>query len=460
MSEFAAAFLGPSTTLIRFRSQTFTADFLRQTTDEMLARLQALGAGPGDIISYQAPNNPYLFPLMVAASERSLALLCLDDRLSAAEATAIERQLPPRIRFVFHDEGPGGYILEATGLSPVSEELPAQIQSSGGGLFNLTSGTTGPASLIFHDFRQTLESLRFPAREQGITAASRTLSYLSYTHSGGLLLQTLPTLIQGGTLEIERLQNLKNFVSRLGDCSHLILVPSVYQALKKMRQLGALDEGRRKTVVTGSSLVPPELFADLSPRHEVFNVYGLTEVTPFLFFARTCLPDAAAGSLAGQIIPTHEYRLSGEGGIEVRGPLTGFVLDRAAGNLRPLEQPFYDTGDLGFTTADGLVLTGRKKLIINNRGFKFSPAEVENTALLHEDVLKCAVKKLTDASGNEWPVLYLQLRDPSLAPKSVCDALESFLRKRLSPDKIPREFHVVAALPETLIGKNDYGKIS
>lgn len=462
MSDFSTACLRHSTTRLHYKATTYAADFLPRHMDRMIASLKDQGFTSGDIILYHARNNPFLFPLLMAADALCGAVLCLDDRLTANEVAAVEQRLQSQFHFCY-DDASLTYTFAPKNLTRQTGSLHESISRFGGGILNLTSGTTGPASLIFHSFDQTLESLHFPSREQNITAESGTLSYLSYTHSGGLLLQTLPTLINGGLIEIEHLSNLKNFLAQLSNCTHLILVPSVYQSLKKTNRLLQLHSGAQKTVITGSSTVPPEMFLDLSHIHDVINVYGLTEITPFLFYTRSFIPDISAGSLAGRIIATHDYDITADNEIMVKGPLLGHIYDSDAEQLVPLGNSqnsfFYRTGDLGHRTDQGLVLNGRKKMIINYRGFKFSPSEVETIALQYPNVLKCAVKKEVAENGDEYPVIFIELFSKEPDAAAFIPAFETYLRRHLSVEKMPRKIQICDDLPETLIGKNDYGKI-
>ena len=155
------------------------------------------------------------------------------------------------------------------------------------------------------------------------------------------------------------------------------------QVLGPIRSL--LGLGEAVSVYSAAAPLPPDVaafFAGLGMK--ILDVYGMTETTG-AFTANT--PAAFKLGTVGRPAAGMEVRISGDGEILVRGPLTtpgyhgrpdltGALID-AAGWLR--------TGDIGTIDTDGFVsVTDRKKeLIITAGGENIAPAAVENALVAH-----------------------------------------------------------------------------
>lgn len=111
---------------------------------------------------------------------------------------------------------------------------------------------------------------------------------------------------------------------------------------------------------------------------EILNGYGTTECSPCVAINRNHYK--RDGSV-GQVIGSMETRISPEGEVQFKGPVTmlGYYND-PEGTQAVLKDGWYSTGDLGHLDADGfLFLTGRiKNLIILSNGENISPEELEN----------------------------------------------------------------------------------
>src|SRR5262249_8560059 len=71
-----------------------------------------------------------------------------------------------------------------------------------------------------------------------------------------------------------------------------------------------------------------------------------------------------------------------------------------------------DTGDLGYIDSKGkLVITGRLKDIIVNKGFKIYPQEIENVLLMHPNVIRAGVIGEVDEAVGEVAIAYVQIKE-------------------------------------------------
>jgi len=97
-----------------------------------------------------------------------------------------------------------------------------------------------------------------------------------------------------------------------------------------------------------------------------------------------------------------------------------------------------------------LVIVDRLKELIITGGENVYPREVEEVLYARPEIQECAVIGLPDREWGERVVAFIVLiPGHSQAPED----LKSFLRARLSPYKVPKEFIVVRELPKSPAGK-------
>ncbi|WP_178118830.1 amino acid adenylation domain-containing protein [Pseudomonas sp. SK] len=144
------------------------------------------------------------------------------------------------------------------------------------------------------------------------------------------------------------------------------------------------------------------------------------------------------------------------GHLLVRGPYTirGY-LDAPEHNARAFTADgFYRTGDVVRLREDGcLVVTGRHKDQVNRGGEKIAAEEIEGHLLAHPGVLEAAVIGVPDPHLGERSCAVLVA-----APGLGCDtdSLKAHLQARgVAAQRIPDQFHWLASLPKTTLGKTD-----
>lgn len=111
-------------------------------------------------------------------------------------------------------------------------------------------------------------------------------------------------------------------------------------------------------------------------------------------------------------------------------------------------------GDIGYLDDEGyLYLTDRQHFVIISGGLNIYPQEIENTLILHDDVMDVAVFGIPNEDFGEEVKAAIQLKDPSQAGDGMAAELIAFCRDRLSHAKCPRsvDFHV--ELPRHPTGK-------
>jgi long-chain acyl-CoA synthetase len=123
-----------------------------------------------------------------------------------------------------------------------------------------------------------------------------------------------------------------------------------------------------------------------------------------------------------------------------------------------LKDGWFATGDLVYLDTKGrIVITGRSKDLIINKGFNIYPQEVENVLMGHANVIRAAVIGIADDAGGEVPVAYVQIREKN---DNMDRELKALCMRDLAPYKVPRTFVCdTRELPTTATGKVDKKKI-
>lgn len=109
------------------------------------------------------------------------------------------------------------------------------------------------------------------------------------------------------------------------------------------------------------------------------------------------------------------------------------------------------TNDLGYIDPDGYVyMQGRKDDIINYKGIKIAPEEIEESARKFREVLDCACVPKADKLSGQVPKLFVVVRDKETFQKKE---LFDFLKNAVNANKMPKEIEVIDEIPRTYNGK-------
>jgi benzoate-CoA ligase family protein len=166
-------------------------------------------------------------------------------------------------------------------------------------------------------------------------------------------------------------------------------------------------------------------------------------------------PGLARAGSTGQLVPGYEAEVAENGELLVTGDTAALLY---WGDEEKTKSTFDGdtvyTGDLFDRDEDGFFwYRGRVDDLIKVGGIWVAPAEIEHCLVGHPDVVECAVVG-TAQNGLTIPRAYVVVRRPVEE-----QALQSFVRERLSPHKYPREVVFLDELPKTPSGKLDRGKL-
>ena len=241
------------------------------------------------------------------------------------------------------------------------------------------------------------------------------------------------------------------------DITDLVLVPyTVSQIIKLKKEQKKSGIRRLKFITSSSDVLSPnilnEVFA-INPKVRVYNIYGLTEAgrACYKVISSKTQPSLSIGVASKGVEISIDGRDGGSGEIVIKGPnvMQGYLEDIIENTIsfKPCNQIY--TGDLGYFDEKGeIILIGRKDDIINIKGFKIHPNEIELTALQVPDVIDAIAKKSApDSSGDT-----IQLDVVLSNDKKSIEQLRSHLFHNLERVFVPSKINVVSELKRTELG--------
>ncbi|MFI5671368.1 amino acid adenylation domain-containing protein [Streptomyces sp. NPDC051704] len=449
------------------------------------ARLAAAGVGPGDRVAVLADRSVAMVAAVLGTLRAGAAYVPVDPSHPDARIAAVladagvsavlvtgelgQRVAEPGLAVVRADEAALRGAGEAAD-APAGEVLPVvETRPEDPAYLIYTSGSTGtPKGVVVEHAQLAASTLArrevYPGRPVFLL-----LSPLSFDSSVAGLWGTLTAggqLVVAGPDEYRDPEALLGLVERHA-VTHLLCVPSLYDAiLTAGERLGRLPAGLT-TVITAGEALPEELLrrhAALLGATALVNEYGPTEATVWASYRRfeTAGPVDIGGPVpgallyvldrAGRLVPpgiTGELHIGGTGvsrGYFGQPQATGksFVPDPFAGG----DARMYRTGDLVRWSGTGtLEFLGRRDNQVKIRGHRVELGAVES-ALLSCPGVRDAVA-VADEAGTRLTG-FVVTSDPA-ALGSVRERLAGMLPAAA----VPARLRAVDAFPVTVNGKAD-----
>lgn len=197
------------------------------------------------------------------------------------------------------------------------------------------------------------------------------------------------------------------------------------------------------------------------------QLYGMTETVAVVAYDHAVEPrpdvigSPAEGRTVRVVDPASGAEVTGSPGelfvLGTRGAdLFAEYLDAPEINARVFDETpegtWFRTGDLVEQSVDGVMrFVGRVDDVIKVAGENVSLTEVEAAVAQAPGVLEAAVLAQPDPIRDHVPVAYIVPKDPSNPPSA--SELETWASTNLAPAARPREWHFIAELPRTSVGK-------
>ena len=333
----------------------------------------------------------------------------------------------------------------------------------------LTSGSTGEAKAVAFTHNNQLARLARYNHVFGKTfpECSRFFSDYGLGSSGGFR-HILYVLSRGGTMFFpgaSPMETLQTF--ELYKVQGLIASPGGLSGFLKFYSENTDFRSGFEIVLSAGSPLPHALSEQVRARlcSNLIFYYGTTETSTISSAPAHALADVSGA--AGYIAPDVAVRIvdntgailepGQEGSVWVRTPVSvdGY-LDDFAQSETSFRDGYFDTGDIGYVTPDKmLVITGRKKEVLNLGGDKVSPRIIEDALTAFDGVHEAMAFSVPNDMGID-EVWALIVHQDSLNEQ----ALRKHCEEKLAQTHVPVRFMSVAELPRNANGKVDRVQLS
>ena len=345
----------------------------------------------------------------------------------------------------------------------VLEPVPAYLKPDDMAALLYTSGTTGLPKGVMLSSKNIMTNCIQSIARFGIVHDERVLGVLPFFHSFAQFACVWAPLLMGCTVIIVPKIERRSILEGLSHKPTIFLgVPALFGLLCLLKN-APFDS--INYFVSGGDALPDKIRGgfELIYQRKIGAGYGLSETTPVLTadLDDTAEPTDNVGrplfgirielrNEKGTIVPAGAI-----GQIWVQGDnvMLGYY-NEPEKTAQVIQNGWFDTGDLGYFNTNGkLVVTGRVKDIIVNKGFKIYPQEIENVILMHPAALRAAVIGQADQNAGQIAIAYVHIKEPN---PQVEQEIRALCERNLAAYKVPRKFICsTQSLPLTATGKVD-----
>lgn len=446
--------------------------------------LQARGVGPGDCVSGMLPRTPELLitilgtwragavyqPLFTAFGPKAI-----EHRVRLAGSKLLVTDLANRAKL---DE-----VQDAPPLLSVGEDFWTELERQPGHfepvlrkasdpfLLMFTSGTTGlakplavPLKAIVAFVSYLRDAVDLRPEDRFWNLADPGWAYgLYYAVTAPLAMGHATTFYEGGfsvesTCRIIREHGITNLAGS----------PTAYRLLLAAKdEVQAALKGQLRAVSSAGEPLTPEVirwFAE-GLGCTIHDHYGQTELGMVLCNHHALQHPVRLGA-AGFAMPGHRVVVLDEQQRELPAGQPGILaLDMPRSPLfwfpgyqgmatRAFVGDYYLSGDTVERNEDGSIsFVGRADDVITTSGYRVGPFDVESALIEHPAVIEAAVIGKPDPERTELVKAFVVLHAGHTGDAELAEALQQYVRKRLSAHAYPREIEFVAELPKTPSGK-------
>ena len=389
------------------------------------------------------------------ADTNAVALLAAPEAIEAAQSALAAMANPPALFVLDGVECRPVAAGRVEPTSPDPSDAPPLLQQ-------YTSGSTGAPKRVVRTHAHLGFELERLARVFGVTEDDRFLGAAPFSHVNGLVRSMLTSMFAGATLYPVRDFHRRRVLELITRerLTYFGAVPTMFVVLADTPVRGTVDLSSLRTVFSASAPLLPEDNRRFRAKYGLWipQLYGSTEtgtisvnldddVAARLDSVGRPLPDVRVEVVDDAFRPV-PFGTEGEVVIASPGAIRGYQ-GNAEANATSFRDGVYLSGDLGRQSADGhLVLTGRKKLLINRGGFKVNPLEVEQAVASHPKVREVGVVGAPGPHGDDIVRCVIVAHEPCTAEEIV-----RHCQGRIADYKIPSRIEFRDVLPKSETGK-------
>lgn len=329
-----------------------------------------------------------------------------------------------------------------------------------GAMWLMSSGTTGQPKIVIRSAAAVDAVGENCIHSVGYTPEDVLLTVTPLCHSYTIDHAMTASIISGAAVRITEGFDPAQVLGELsaGHVTQMPGIPFLYEAILALGDGVELNSKRRiKCLLSAGSPLPASVYEPFERRFgmKLGQIYGSTEFASVTFNdpRRPDFDPASVGlPMRGVSIRVHHGDAPvdyGEGEIVIASPS---MFDGYVGQTdSPLQNGYLPSGDLGRVDARGrLFVTGRLNILIDVRGMKVNPLEVEAVLKAHPAIAEAVVVPVeVTATGNRIRAIVTRRAGETLDEMEVI----AFARRHLSSYKVPRSIEVRQSLPRTSTGK-------
>ncbi len=421
--------------------------------------LRDVGAEPGALVGLSAPNGPAFLAGLLALRRAGLVVVLLDPHAPDADKERACLAVGARAVLVCDTLWPEDAApWRRRAVAGVPTALPARDVA----VVKMTSGSTGAPRGVAASAEAVLADDAALARTMGFRDDDRIVGAIPMSHSYGFSSVALPALVRGSVVVMpDNAGPLAPLAAAVhAEATVFPTAPAYLQALVKLSRPPDWPRSVRLVISAGAPLS-----ADTAARfraaygRSVHVFYGASECGGICYDREgTAAERGTVGTPVDGVKVTLEavdtLGAPGEGMVTVSSPAV------AAGYLPQAEPRLgggrFQAGDLAAWDGGELRLCGRVDGLINVKGKKVSPTEIE-AVLQRLPGVEEAVAMGVPAPDRASELVRAVVACPS--GSLTYEQVVTWCRRHLSDHKVPRSVVLVAALPRTPRGKLDRAEL-
>ena len=463
---------------------TWTFEQLQAASSRFANLLASRGIGAGDCVSGILPRTPELL-ITILGTWRAGAIYqplftafgpkAIEHRVHTAGSKLVVTDVPNRGKLDEVEQAPPALVVGEDFWVEMERQTdrfePVMRRADDPFLLMFTSGTTGlakplevPLKAIVAFVGYMREAVDLRAEDRFWNLADPGWAYGLYYAVTGPLAMGHATTFYEGAFSVESTCR----VIREYGISNLAGSPTAYRLLLAAREeVEAAIKDRLRAVSSAGEPLTPEVirwFAE-GLGCTIHDHYGQTELGMVLCNHHALQHPVRLGA-AGFAMPGHRVVVLDEQQRELPAGQPGILaLDMARSPLfwfpgyrgmatKSFVGDYYLSGDTVELNDDGSIsFVGRADDVITTSGYRVGPFDVESALIEHPAVIEAAVIGKPDPERTERVKAFVVLHAGHAADETLAEALQQYVRKRLSAHAYPREIEFVSELPKTPSGK-------
>ena len=489
MEMLSAAAEGvPDRTALVYREETTTYAELLEHAERLADGLTSIGLGPGDPVALLLANGPPFVLSFFAIARLAAVVVPLNPQFKEAELEFYFREcgiraviadpesvdvsrrildrLDQRVELVTTGEPDRDLISFASLIDRGSRTVLESRSPNDDFVFQYSSGSTGRPKRVPRTQAQLRSEAESFFRTTRMTEADTIFCSVPLFHSYGMGCCLVAAIRSAATLvvleEPQPLVLARDRALRLLEREQVTVFPGVPFTFRLLAEAPVdADLSRLRLCFSAGNALPRSTFEAFKRKFGVpiRQLYGLTE-TGAVTANLDENPEPTALSVGHPFEPIRLRIVDESGGslepgrigeiaISSPGAMHGYASMEEL-NRHAFHDGYFLTGDRGRLDDDGrLYITGRKKLLIDVKGDKVDPIEVEDVLATHPKVGEVVVVGVESSIEGEEVIKAV------VVPERPCEDREliRFCRERLANYKVPQIVEFRDEIPKSSMGK-------